>query len=90
MKFNRSVDRYRQMPPRREWIDAFFSDAENFLTNHSLGSSVIISFKAFLVDAGLIKKCSRVYTISPAYTLLCNFGLHNPTTWAIMIEPRDR
>ena len=85
MKTQKSVDRYYDFPPRKEWIVEFFSNPTSFLDNNNLGSGMIKSFIRFLNDVNLIESKIRKYIPSDICNFLCFIGLDNSSTWAIML-----
>ncbi len=50
----KSLNCYSTHAPKKEWINQYFSQKDEFVTNNSLGSQMFSFFKRFLRDAELI------------------------------------
>lgn len=85
MKIQKSVDRYYDFPPRKEWIIDFFSNSTEFLDNNTLGSGMIKSFIRFLNDVELIKSENKKYIPSDTCNIITPIGLESSSTWAILL-----
>jgi len=58
-KLKMSINSFSDHAPKTEWLRDYFKSPEIFMTNHTLGPMMILLFRRFLRDAGLLKKKER-------------------------------
>ena len=80
------IDCSQDHAPRKEWLEDFFSDPQDFLLNYTLGSGMIKSFRKFLTDVLIIPERSKDRTeITETGKLIIRLGLRESTAWGIML-----
>ncbi len=77
----RAINSFTEHAPKSEWIVSFFSEKENFFSNHSLGPDQLVKFKVFLTDASLAVKTE----FSTFAKLLCAIGWESQQSWALIL-----
>lgn len=80
-KMNGSVDQYKNMGVRYEWVEEFLSKKDDFWGNNGLGSMMITSLKTFLRHAEIVKNNK----ISVFGEKISSMGNDSVTAWALML-----
>ena len=77
-----SIDRYKNMGVRYDWVKEYFKKKDDFWENNALGSVMITSLSAFLYDC----KISDKKKITDFGKKITDMGVDSPTAWGLMLS----
>lgn len=74
-----NIDRYKNFGLRRDWVKLFMENPTEFWQNERMGSHMLISFKAWGKESGLLDKNNNPLPISLTFQKIEN---DSPLLWA--------
>ena len=86
MKTTKSMGRYKTFGARKEWLENFFLNPENWwkTSGSGLGSVQFEAMKLWLLDAEIIRLDRSSQELTELGKLLMNIGVDNLFTWAVI------
>ena len=82
IKLSGSVDQYKNMGIRYEWVKEYFKKKNDFWNENALGSEMVKSLRLFLRHADISVKDK----ITSFGALIESIGIESQITWALMIS----
>lgn len=80
-KMNGSIDQYKNMGIRYEWVFDYLNQQDNYWTNNGLGSMMITALKTFLRHAGITEK-NKITKFGKMLSLI---GGDSVLSWSLML-----
>ncbi len=80
-KMNGSIDQYKNMGVRYEWVEDYLSKRDDFWNDNGLGSMMITALKSFLRHAGVLEK-NKISTFGEKIASLGNDSI---VAWSLML-----
>lgn len=81
----KGLNRYQQFGMRKEWLEEYFRDPENWWHKNELGNRQFDAMKVWLKEAEIIENnSSKEYKITTLGKKLKELGVDNLLTWAVI------
>ncbi len=77
----KSVDRYKTLGVRYDWVKEYFERRDDFWEKNSLGTMMLNPLKAFLADTDVCVKGK----MTPFGELVAGMGIDTEAAWALML-----
>ena len=80
-KMNGSVDQYKNMGIRYQWVQEYISKKDSFWEDNQLGSMMLTALKSFLKHSGISEKNK----ITAFGEIISQLGCESAEAWALML-----